>query len=145
VSVHDVAAYILAKHGGRSAMHLHRLVYYVQAWSTVWGHAPIFRAKIGAWSSGPVCPELWRNHRGMLSEIHRWPWGDVGKLTDAQCSMIDAVLGHYGAFTALQLVQLTQLEPPWKDARRGLAPGAHGSATITQEAMRDYYGSIGSP
>lgn len=47
-TVHDVAAYILAKHGPMTAMKLEKLVYYSQAWSLVWDDKPLFRSKIEA-------------------------------------------------------------------------------------------------
>ena len=42
VSVHDVAAYILQKHGPMTTMKLQKLVYYAQAWGLVWDDCPLF-------------------------------------------------------------------------------------------------------
>ena len=46
-----------------AAMKLQKLVYYAQAWSLVWDEAPLFHARIEAWSNGPVAPALYREHR----------------------------------------------------------------------------------
>ncbi|MCH7691617.1 MAG: DUF4065 domain-containing protein, partial [candidate division Zixibacteria bacterium] len=54
ISVFDVAKYILSKLGGVSAMKLHKLLYYAQAWSLVWDERPLFQERIEAWVSGPV-------------------------------------------------------------------------------------------
>ena len=142
-SVHDVAAYIVGGWGPLNPMHLHRLTYYVKAWSAVWGPTPIFRARIEAWASGPVCPELWRYHRGVFT-LATWPKGRAANLTLDQRAMVISVMEHCNAFAAIQLNQLAQLEQPWRDARRGLWPGARSSREITPEAMRAYYGSIGA-
>ncbi|MDY6802276.1 MAG: DUF4065 domain-containing protein, partial [Cyanobacteriota bacterium] len=56
VKVMDVAAYILKKLGPLSAMKLHKLLYYSQAWSLVWDEQPLFSERIEAWANGPVIP-----------------------------------------------------------------------------------------
>jgi uncharacterized phage-associated protein len=63
-SVYDVAEYILAREGEMSAMKLHKLVYYCQAWHLVWDGAPLFDEEIQAWANGPVIPALYELHKG---------------------------------------------------------------------------------
>src|SRR5260221_11586367 len=63
VSVFDVAAYIIKKMGPVSAMKLHKLIYYCQAWSLVWDERPLFQEKIEAWANGPVIRDLFVFHR----------------------------------------------------------------------------------
>lgn len=60
----DVAEYILAQQGEMSAMKLHRLVYYCQAWHLAWSGAPLFEEEIHAWANGPVVPALYELHEG---------------------------------------------------------------------------------
>lgn len=67
-TVRDVAAYILewfASRGENSitSWKLQKLVYYCQAWSLVWDEDPLFPEQIQAWADGPVCPDLYREHR----------------------------------------------------------------------------------
>ncbi len=71
VTVHDVAAYILKKHGPLTAMKLQKLVYYCQAWSLVWDEHPLFRSKIEAWANGPVVSDLYTRHRGQF-KVATW-------------------------------------------------------------------------
>src|SRR5688500_10553579 len=94
-SAHDVAAYILERQGGMSAMKLQKLVYYAQAWHLVWEDKPLFSERVEAWANGPVVPELYRQHRGMF-QVNTWGSGDSGKLDDRERQAIDAVLGFYG-------------------------------------------------
>lgn len=67
VSAHDVAAYMLRKHGPMSAMKLQKLVYYAQAWSLVWEDRPLFPERIEAWANGPVIPELYQAQTGVTT------------------------------------------------------------------------------
>lgn len=141
-SVHDVAAYILKKRGPMSAMKLQKLVYYAQAWSLVWDDKPLFRAPIEAWANGPVVRALYEKHRGKF-KVDRWPVGDPDKLKPIERETIDAVLGYYGDKSSYWLSELTHREPPWRDMRRGLAPGERGTARISHAAMAEYYGALG--
>lgn len=140
-SVHDVAAYILEKHGEMTTMKLQKLVYYAQAWSLVWDEKPLFSDAIQAWVNGPVVYALYDQHRGLF-RVSQWPMGDSSKLTSEQRETIDSVLGTYGGRSSQWLSDLTHLEAPWRDAREGLAPGQRGDSEITHAALAEYYGSL---
>src|SRR5438132_9115459 len=94
-TVHDVAAYILKKHGSMTAMKLQKLVYYCQAWSLVWDEKSLFPEKIQAWANGPVVPDLYEMHRGKYL-LGSWTHGNCNRLSGEQRETIDAVLGYYG-------------------------------------------------
>jgi uncharacterized phage-associated protein len=140
-SVHDVAAYILEQRGPMTAMKLQKLVYYAQAWSLVWDERPLFDEPIQAWANGPVCPVLYREHRGAFT-VHSMPHGNPKALAPDARETIDVVLQSYGDKTSQWLSDLTHSEPPWKDARRGLPDGSRSDREITLSAMAEYYGSL---
>jgi uncharacterized phage-associated protein len=141
VSVFDVAAYIVNKLGEMSAMKLQKLVYYCQAWSLVWDEQPLFRENIEAWANGPVIRELFNFHRGRfrLSAIEI---GNPDVLNDVQLETIDAVLEYYGDKPAQWLIDLTHIEKPWKDARRGMSCSERGNRVIAHDAIAEYYSSL---
>lgn len=140
-TVHDVAAYILAKKGQMTAMKLQKLVYYSQAWSLVWDEKPVFAEPIEAWANGPVAPALYAKHRGHF-EVGALAGGSKDALSAAERETVDTVLKTYGDFTAAQLSELTHSEAPWRDAREGLAPGERGSKEITHADMAEFYGAL---
>lgn len=140
-SVHDVAAYILQRQGRMTAMKLQKLVYYSKAWSLVWDEDPLFRASIEAWANGPVCPQLYRSHRGQFS-VESLERGDPTNLTSSQRETVDAVLDFYGGRTAQWLSDLTHSEAPWRNARRGVVAGQHCENEISDAAMAEYYASL---
>jgi len=141
VSCHDVAAYILQKHGPMTAMTLQKLVYYAQAWSLVWDEEPLFGERIEAWANGPVVPGLFALHRGMF-KVDSWPSGDSATLNKRQKQTVDAVLKYYGKKTSQWLSDLTHSERPWKKARRGLGPSDRGNREITHDSLMNYYSSL---
>jgi uncharacterized phage-associated protein len=140
-SAHDVAAYIVKKHGALSAMKLEKLVYYSQAWSVVWDEAPLFPERIEAWANGPVVPELYDVHRGQFV-VKSWPKGDPDRLSQDQRDTVDAVLKFYGDRSAQWLSDLTHSERPWRDARKGMDDGERGNREITLASLEEYYSSL---
>jgi uncharacterized phage-associated protein len=141
VSAHDVAAYILDRQGPLSAMKLQKLVYYAQAWSTVWDDRPLFPERVEAWANGPVVRELYDLHRGQF-QVQAWPKGDPGTLEEEQRSTVDAVLKFYGPLNAQVLSDMTHREEPWRQAREGLPDGERGNREITLASMSEYYSSL---
>lgn len=143
VSVFDVAAYILNRQGPLTTMKLQKLVYYCQAWSLVWDEERLFKERIEAWANGPVCPALYKAHKGLFQVSRRsLGEGDVRAIRGEAQATVDAILEFYGKQDANWLSQLTHMESPWADARKGLAPGQPSRAEITPAAMAEYYGSL---
>ena len=141
IQVFDVAAYILEKVGTMTTMKLQKLIYYSQAWSLVWDEKPLFEEGIEAWANGPVVKDLFDYHRGMY-EISAMPIGNPRLLNQAQQETVDVVLEYYGDKSAQWLIQLTHMEDPWIQARKGLPPLERGNKIIPLDTMADYYSSL---
>ena len=140
-NVFDVAQYILKQRGPMSAMKLQKLVYYSQAWSLVWDETPLFSEKIEAWANGPVVRELFDTHKGqfLVASVDR---GNPNNLKDNEKETIDSVVNFYGDKSAQWLSDLTHMETPWNEARKGLADGVNCENEITLAMMHEYYSSI---
>lgn len=141
-NVFDVAKYILEEKGTMSTMKLQKLCYYAQAWSLVWDDKPLFDEDFEAWANGPVCRELFFKTQGKYSVSAGDETGGKGDLTDDEKDTIDQVLDHYGEHNAQWLSQLTHMEDPWNDARKGVLAGAGCDRVITKESMALYYGGL---
>lgn len=145
-NVFDVAKYILELFCKQDDLpittwKLQKLVYYSQAWSLVWDDEALFGEEIEAWANGPVCPDLYKVHRGML-KISSLDVGDAQQLSKSERDTIDIVYEHYGRKSAQYLSELTHQESPWKDARGTLSPGVRGNHVISLESMAEYYGGL---
>lgn len=144
VTVFDVAAYILEKLPKTppvTAWKLQKLVYYCQVWSLVWDEKPLFKEKILAWANGPVVQELYAQHKGLFY-IQKILKGNSHNLSINQKDTINHVLGAYGDKTAQWLSDLTHIENPWIEARKGLLPGERGNAEIPLASMHEYYSGV---
>ena len=137
--VDDVAAYILEREGRMSAMKLHKLLYYCQAWHLVWDEVTLFETAIEAWREGPVIRELFEKHRGAYMVDEQPSLGDKADLEESEIESIDIVLNTYGGLSAHDLSERTHAETPWINARRGIGPNDRSSREISKFAMREYY------
>ena len=123
VSVLDVAAFILGKQPKKeplTAWKLQKLVYYCQAWSLVWDEKP---------------------HKGLFY-VKAMAKGRPDHLSPNQKDTIEHVLQAYGDKTAQWLSDLTHMEEPWIQARKGLRPGERGAAEIDLSTMIEYYSGV---
>lgn len=141
IQVFDIAAYILEKMGAMTTMKMQKLVYYSQAWSLVWDEKPLFEENIEAWANGPVVRELFDYHRGMY-EISSMPLGNPRLLNQEQQDTVNAVLEYYGDKSAQWLIELTHMEDPWIQARKGLPKLERGNKVISLDTIADYYSSL---
>lgn len=145
----DAAKYILKlqakihKEKTITTWKLQKLVYYSQAWATVWDEEPIFGNDIEAWANGPVIRVLYNKHRGKfkisLGDIRN---GKIGNIISKHKDTIEAIVKAYGNKTSQYLSELTHKETPWIDARKGLAMGERGNSVITLNSMAEYYGGL---
>ena len=141
-SVFDVAAYILECCGAMSTMKLQKLCYYAQAWSLVWDDEPLFSEDFEAWANGPVCRVLFNRTKGQFKVTATDEDGNSNSLNENQKDTINRVLEHYASHDAQWLSQLSHLEAPYKEARKGLPAGIGSDRMITKESMALYYGGI---
>ena len=107
----------------------------------MWDDEALFNEHIEAWINGPVCPALYELHRGKfhLSEVES---GDASALSEVQKETVDAVLRSYGDRSPQWLSDLTHMEAPWQEARKGISPRVRGNSVINLESMAEYYESL---
>lgn len=136
-SVHDVAAYLVSKLGVIGTMKMEKLVYYCQAWWVARNDTPLFPEPLQAWRMGPVCPDLYREHRRQ-NYVDAWPLGSAANLGDQERRHIDAVVDVYGAYSGFRLGDMTHEERPWNAAmaRGGL------NTEIDVEEMRAFFQAV---
>lgn len=144
-NIFNVAKYILERQGQISTWKLQKLCYYSQAWSLAWTENPLFNEDFEAWANGPVCPELFRQHRGqymIVSSDIPESLCDSGGLTADQQDTINHVLEHYGNWEPYELREQSHSEAPWKNARGNLPSDAICNTVITKASMGTYYGGL---
>jgi uncharacterized phage-associated protein len=140
-AVRDVAQFVLDAKGEMTAMKLQKLVYYSQAWHIAWTDNVLFPERIEAWKDGPVCPELFKLHAKSF-RVSKMRGAEASRLTADERDTIQRVLSHYGDKSPQWLSDLTHLEAPWLEARRGVPAGVASNAEISPQSMGNYYASL---
>lgn len=141
-TIFDVAVYILHKQGVMTAMKLQKLCFYAQSWHTTWTDHPLFEQSFEAWANGPVCPALYRAHKGKFYVSEQDFSGNPAMLSSDEKESIDIVLKRYAPYTAFQLSSFTHRERPWKEARGNTPDGEKCDTVISLESMVEYYGGL---
>ena len=119
---------------------LQKLVYYSQAWYLANKKKPLFNGKFEAWIHGPVNYKLYKRFK-------KYKWRpithdvDLPKLPPKIVGFLDEIINAYGDETAYSLERMTHHERPWAEARRDLEPDESSSKVISEEVMKEYYGS----
>lgn len=137
-----VAEYVLKQLGSSSTMKLQKIVYYSQAYHLVRRGQPLFPERIEAWRNGPVVRELYNRHAHefVISDGFFQAHSD-DKLQEHEIASIDHVVKALKNKTGRELSELTHSEAPWRDARGDIPAYQASNALISDEAIRNYYGS----
>ena len=91
----------------------------------------------------PVVRELYNEHKDLYNICSKdLKKGDVDNLSDIQKITVNSVLKYYGNKSPQWLSDLTHMEDPWKNARRGMPIGERGNTIIPKQDLAEYYGSL---
>ena len=114
---------------------LQKLLYYIEAWYSVFKNESIFDEKIEAWSHGPVIRKVWNyfKNESILYDNLKVKTSFKLDASKEQFEIINDVLDEYGDKSGYYLECLTHSETPWIVAKKS------GSTTISKEIMRKFY------
>src|SRR5689334_19242684 len=116
-TVHDVAAYILAKAAPMSAMKLQKLCYFSYGYHLAWEDRQLFPERFEAWANGPVAPSLYAQHRGRFNLSAGDIVGDPSALDDGERESVEVVIESFNMHNAHELSAMTHRPGPWLTAR----------------------------
>jgi uncharacterized phage-associated protein len=111
VTVHDVAAFLLAKSGSHLAVSaLHRLAYYAQGWHLAWAGTPLFDEEIRIRKTGPIVHAFFAHSEGFTETA--WPAGNAAAVTGPAAKIIESVFNSYGHMSGIGMGELAKMQAP---------------------------------
>ena len=123
---------------GKATSHLalQKLVFYCHAYHLAFLNKPLFDEAVEAWSYGPVIPSVYQKYIGYGSQIIAPEDFDRSKIAIPQETLriMSLVLSRYGAFSPMELVNMTHQEQPWKDAY-----SSDQNNIIRNDHIKNYY------
>lgn len=148
VSPIDLSKYVIkyVNNMGHEVNHLklQKLIYYTDAWHSVFIGKPLIIEDFQAWMHGPVVRTLWDYYKGesILNGVISYrddPTDLMLDVTFEQMEIINDVLDEYGDKSSYYLECLTHDEYPWQHARRGYAPSDKCTNIIPKEIIKQFY------
>ncbi len=116
-------------------MKLQKLIYYVYAWYAVEKGKPLFDEPIYAWKYGPVIASVYRAYQKFGADVIKESVdGDPESIDDYTKKLIEEVFNIYGTKSAIDLMELTHSEAPWRDTYK---PG--DDTQIPFNLIQSYY------
>ncbi len=115
----DVADYFLSlvdddSGDAISNLKLQKLVYYAQGFSLALYDKPLFKARIEAWSHGPVIRALYDRYKVLgAGPIPRPETVDFSKFDNDTKALLNEVYEQYGQFSAWKLREMSHEEETW--------------------------------
>lgn len=140
----NVLDYIFEKINEVTPLALQKLLYFIQSESYVLYDKPMFKDNALAWVHGPV-------YEGVYNLFKDFTYNPINDprfamlsnrpkvLSDDEKKVIDLVLDTYGMYSGKVLEEITHIEYPWVNARKGLDENERSSIVIDKENIRDYY------
>ncbi len=118
MTVHDVAAAVVARHHPIDQLKLQKIVFYAAGEYSALTGLPMFPEPIEAWDYGPVVYDLYRTYKHFEGEaaIAESEQGDPSKLNALEVGCVESALAQYGEHSGANLIDLTHKEPAWRDS-----------------------------
>lgn len=111
ITVHDVAAFLLAKSGSHLAVSaMHRMAYYAQGWHLAWVGTPLFAEEISIRSTGPVVRAFFAHSDGATETA--WPAGNAAAITGKSADIVTAIFDTYGDMSGISLGDNAKKQAP---------------------------------
>lgn len=111
ITVHDVAAFLLAKSGSHLAVSaLHRMAYYAQGWHLAWAGTPLFNEEICIRNTGPIVHAFFAHSDGVTETA--WPAGNAAAITGDTARVLTAVFDSYSNLSGISLGDNAKKQAP---------------------------------
>lgn len=120
---------------------LQKLCYYVYAWYYTLYNEHLFDGPFEGWIHGPV-------HRELYDEFKSYGWQPIVieqehiELEEDDIIFLEVIYDTFGEHSADELEEMTHLEEPWIEARKGLNSNEAGYVKINDETIKSFYSNL---
>ncbi len=119
-------------------MKLHKLAYFIRAYSMALRGEPLFAENVLAGGYGPVIEEFFEHHQGIFMVTH-WPLGNRNYLSPEDKVIADYTLKRYAHTTGKNMGEIAMSHLPWVNA---YDPSGKTSPVMDLVLMRNYYRAL---
>lgn len=140
-------SYIFEKVEEITPLALQKILYYVQGIFMVNYGIPLFEEECQAWRHGPVYKKVYDMFKGFkynpIDDKRFIIFRDKCQmLSNEERDVIDMVINSFGMYSGKTLERITHKEAPWADAYDGDNICGYTNATISKDAIKEYFESV---
>lgn len=141
--IDSVVQYLLYKCVEITPLALQKLLYYSQAFSRVINKRFLFEEDCEAWVHGPVYKIIYGKYKDYAySPIEEFNEFNFNLLANEERELLDSIVNNFGCYSGKVLEEMTHIESPWKDERRGLRNDEPSNRVITRGSIEKYFNEI---
>ncbi len=144
-SAEKIALYVVSSGNEVTNLFLQKVLYYVKGISKIINGESIIAEPCEAWRFGPVFPSVYEKYKDFGKqeiEVDISKEYVEGLLSEPEKKITDYVLSTFGIYNAWFLKDLTHLEKPWIDARKGLSEDDPSRNLMDDQVIFDYFSAI---
>lgn len=140
-----IARYIISRCEDITPLALQKLLYYSQAFYTLFVGSNLVNDDCEAWVHGPVYKviyEEYKNYGRNIIDIEKNENIENIELDELEETIIDNVIKYFGCYRAKVLEEMTHNEKPWIITRIGLKKNEPCNRIIKKELINEYFKDI---
>lgn len=139
--IDNVVQYLLFKCEEITPLALQKLLYYSQAFSYTINKLFLFEDDCEAWVHGPVYRTIYEKYKNygynpIEKELDDY---DFHLLSTVEKELLDSIAKNFGCYSGKVLEEMTHVEAPWKEARKGLREDEPSNNIVTKESIEQYF------
>ncbi|MFC6040541.1 type II toxin-antitoxin system antitoxin SocA domain-containing protein [Paenisporosarcina macmurdoensis] len=142
--IDSVVQYLLYKCVEITPLALQKLLYYSQAFNYTINKEFLFEDDCEAWVHGPVYKTIYEKYKGygynpIEEELNVY---NFRLLTNDEKNLLDSIVNNFGCYSGKVLEDMTHIESPWKDMRKGLRADEPSNRIISKTSIENYFKEI---
>ncbi|KKB34160.1 type II toxin-antitoxin system antitoxin SocA domain-containing protein [Bacillus thermotolerans] len=142
--IDNVIQYLLLKCEEITPLALQKLLYYSQAFSYAINKEFLFDDDCEAWVHGPVYRNIYEKYKNygynpIEEELDHY---NFELLTNEERELLDSIVNNFGCYSGKILEEMTHIEAPWKEARKGFSDNEPSNQTISKDTIKKYFNDI---
>ena len=144
--INNVVKYLLYKSKDITPLALQKLLYYSQSFFKVFYNVFLFEDDCEAWVHGPVYRNVYEEYRMYSSNPieENFEKYNFDPLSDDEKELLDVIVENFGCYSGKILEEMTHMEIPWKESRKGLSKEEPSNRIIQKDSIAKYFESVRS-
>lgn len=142
--IESATKHLLVQVGEITPLALQKLLYFAQGFSKAFTGEFLFKEDCEAWIHGPVYPDIYKKYNdiGYLPiDMDVTELSDIN-LTEDEKELLDHIVLYFGCYSGKILENMTHIEEPWRNTRKGLESFEKTNEIIPKEEIASYFDNV---